>query len=94
MHGTDSGSGTLIPYTNSGSGAVIQRKPRADSEIDSEPGATKEPSADSENDSEPRATKKPRAIYGSRAMMPSTDSGPRDMDSTGNAERIDPERDL
>ena len=56
MHRTDSGSGTEIPCTDSGSGAVIPREPRADSEIDSEPGATKEPGADSEIDSEPRAT--------------------------------------
>ena len=71
MHRTDSRSGTAIPCTDSESGAVILREPRADSEIDSEPGATKEPSADSEIDSEPRAT-----------------------NSNGNAERMDPERDL
>ena len=80
MHRTDSGSGTMIPCTDSGSGAVISNQ--------------KGPSADSENDSEPGATKKPRAIYGSRAMMPGTDSGPRDMNSNSNAERIDPKRDL
>ena len=50
---------------------MIPREPRADSEIDSEPRATKEPSADSEIDSKPRAT-----------------------NSNGNAERMDPERDL
>jgi hypothetical protein len=54
----------------------------------------KGPSADSENDSEPRATEKPRAIFGSRAMMPSTIQRPRAMNSNGDAERIDPERDL
>ena len=81
----------MIPCTDSGSGAVISNQ--------------KGPSADSENDSEPRATKEPRAIngsrtlfpytdYRSRAMIPGTDSGPRAMNSTGNAERIDPERDL
>jgi hypothetical protein len=78
MHGTDSGSRTMIPYTDSGSGAVILTQ--------------KEPSAVSE--SEPRATNEPRAIYGSRAMMPSTDSGPRVMNSTSDTERIDPKRDL
>ena len=42
----------------------------------------KEPSADSENDSEPGATKEPSA------------DKPRAMNSNGNTERIDPERDL
>jgi hypothetical protein len=91
IHRTYSGSGTMIPCTDSGSGAVISNQ--------------KGPSADSENDSEPGATKEPRAINGSRtlfpytdhrsgAMIPGTDSGPRAMNSTSNAERIDPERDL
>jgi hypothetical protein len=41
MHRTNSGSRTMIPYTDSGSRAVIltQKEPRADSEIDSEPRA-------------------------------------------------------
>jgi hypothetical protein len=77
---TDSISGTVIPDTDSGSRAVIQTQ--------------KGPSADSDNNSEPGATNEPRAIYGSRAMMPGTDSEPRAMSSNGNAERIDPERDL
>ena len=91
MHRTYSGSGTMIPCTDSGSGAVISNQ--------------KGPSADSENDSEPGATKEPRAINGSRtlfpytdhrsgAMIPGTDSGPRDMNSNSNAKRIDPKRDL
>jgi hypothetical protein len=47
----------MIPYTDSGSRAVIltQREPRANSKNDSEPRATKEPSANSKNDSESRA---------------------------------------
>ena len=80
MHKTNSGSRTVIPSTNSGSRAIIPTE--------------KGPSANSENDSEPRATKKPSAIYRSRAMMPGTNSGPRDMNSNSNAERIDPKRDL
>jgi hypothetical protein len=80
MHRTYSGSRTMIPYTDSGSRAVIPTQ--------------KGPSANSENDSEPRATKKPSAIYRSRAIMPGTDSGPRAIDLNGNAERIDPKRDL
>jgi hypothetical protein len=71
MHGTDSRSRTAILCTDSESGAVILREPRANSEINSEPRATKEPRANSEIDSEPRA-----------------------MNSNGNAERIDPARDL
>ena len=109
MHGTYSGSrtlipntGTVIPSTNSGSRAVIltQKGPSANSENDSEPRATKEPSAN-----EPRAIKKPRAINGSktlfpytdrrsRAIIPSTNSRPRAINSNGNADRIDPKRDL
>ena len=86
MHGTDSGSGTMIPCTDSGSGAVIptQNGPSADNK----PGATKEPSAD-----EPSATEKPRAIR-SRAMMPGTIRGPRAMNSNSDAKRIDSKRDL
>jgi hypothetical protein len=80
MHKTNSGSRTMIPYTDSGSRAVIPTQ--------------KEPSANSKNDSEPRATKKPSAIYRSRAMMPSTNNGPRAKNSNGNAERIDLEQDL
>ena len=91
IHRTYSRSGTMIPCTDSRSGAVISNQ--------------KGPSADSENDSEPGATKEPRAINRSRtlfpytdhrsgAMIPGTDSGPRAMNSTSNAERIDPERDL
>src|ERR1700716_1218880 len=82
---------SLIHRTDSGSRAVISTQ--------------KGPSANSENDSEPGATKEPRAINGSRtlfpytnhrsgAMIPGTDSRPRAMNSTSNAERIDPERDL
>jgi hypothetical protein len=89
MHRTDNRSRTMIPCTDSGSRAVIPREPRANSKIDSKPGATKEPSAN-----KPSATKKPRAILGSRAMMPSTIQRPRAMNSNGDAERIDPERDL
>ena len=91
MHRTNSRSKTMIPCTDSRSRAVILNQ--------------KGPSANSENDSEPGATKEPRAINGSRtlfpytdqrsgAMIPGTDSGPRAMNSTGNAERIDPKRDL
>jgi hypothetical protein len=57
MHKTNSGSGTMIPYTDSGSRAVIptQKEPRANSKIDSEPRATNKLSANSEIDSEPKA---------------------------------------
>ena len=91
IHRTDSRSGTMIPYTDSRSRAVIatQNRPSADSKNDSKPRATKEPSAD-----KPRATKKPRAIYKSRAMMPSTIHKLRAMNLNGNAERIDPKQDL
>jgi hypothetical protein len=64
-------NGSLMHGIDNESRAMIPNEPRADSEIDSEPGATKEPSADSGIDSEPRA-----------------------MNSNGNAERIDPVRDL
>jgi hypothetical protein len=84
-----------LPSTNSENNskprAVIptQNEPSANSENDSKPRATKEPSAN-----EPRATKKPRAIFGSRAIMPGTIQRPRAMNSNGDAERIDPKRDL
>jgi hypothetical protein len=38
--------------------------------------------------------KEPRAINGLRTLIPSTNSEPRAMNSNGNAERIDPKRDL
>jgi hypothetical protein len=80
MHKTNSGSRTMIPYTDSGFRAVIPTQ--------------KEPSANSENDSEPRATKKPSAIYESRAIMPGTNSRLRAKNSNSNAERIDLKQDL
>jgi hypothetical protein len=52
------------------------------------------PSANRENDSKPRATKEPSAIYRSRAMMPSTNSEPRAINSNSNAKKIDPKQDL
>jgi hypothetical protein len=55
MHKTNSGSKTMIPYTDNGSKAVIPREPRANSKINGEPRATKEPKANSKINSEPRA---------------------------------------
>ena len=91
MHETDSGSRTVIPSTNSRSRAVIptEKGPSADSENDSEPGATKEPRAINRS-----RTLFPYTDHRSRAMIPGTDSGPRAINSTSNAERIDPEQDL
>ena len=48
-------NGLLIPYTNSRSKAIILRKSRANSEINSEPRATKEPRANSKINSKLRA---------------------------------------
>ena len=98
MHRTDSRSRTLIPCT----GTVI---PGTDSRSRAVILTQKGPSADSENDSEPGATNEPRAINRSRTlipctdrrsgtMIPGTDSEPRAMNSNGNTERIDPEQDL
>jgi hypothetical protein len=47
------------------------------------------PSAD-----KPRATEKPSAIFGFRAIMPSTIQGPRAINLNSNAKRIDPKQDL
>jgi hypothetical protein len=80
MHRTNSGLRTLIPCT----GTVI---PSTNSGSRAVISNQKGPSADSENDSEPRATKEPSADS-------ENDSEPRAINSTGNAERIDPERDL
>jgi hypothetical protein len=78
MHSTNSGSRTEIPCTDSGSRAVIP----------------KEPSANSKINSEPKATNELRAIYRSKAIMPSTNSRPRAINLNSNAKRIDPKQDL
>jgi hypothetical protein len=70
----------MILSTNSKSRAVISTQ--------------KGPSANSENNSKPRAIEKPRAIFGFRAMMPSTIQRPRAINSNSDAKRIDPKGDL
>jgi hypothetical protein len=79
MHRTNSGSKTMIPCTNSGSRAAIL------TQISLEQTAI---------DSKPRAANEPSAIFGSRAMMPSTIQRPRAINSNSDAKRIDSKRDL
>ena len=64
-----------------------QNRPSANSS--SKPKATKELSAN-----KPRATKKPKAIFGFRAIMPSTIQRPKAINSNSNTKRIDLKQDL
>jgi len=86
MYRTNSKSRTMIPCTNSRSGAVIltQNRPSANSK----PRATKKPSAN-----KPSTIEKPRVIR-FRAIMLSTIQGPRAINLNSNAKRIDFEQDL
>ena len=82
---------TVIPSTNSKSGAVIltQNRLSANSKNDSKLKATKELSTN-----KPSATKKPRTIFKFRAVMLSTIQRPRAINSNSNAKRIDLKQDL
>jgi hypothetical protein len=89
MHGTDSGSRTMIPCTDSGSGAVIptQNGPS----VDSEPGAANEPSAIfGSRAMMPGTIRRPRAMN-SNSDAERIDSE-RDLQiaSSSNGQSIDP----